>query len=500
MIGYLVMAAWPIIVFWMFARFNPATALGWAIIGGYLLLPENISINLPAVPPIDKATVSAVAALVAAAVMVRPALERGRGQGGQETTVLTGLLPRNRAVLLLIVLLFLGIAGTVATNGDTLRFVARQLPGLRLYDAGSLTLGAVSALLPFIMARKYMAAPEAQTRLLIVLAIAGLLYSLPALYEVRMSPQLSRMIYGYFPHDWRQHIRAGGYRPVVFLPHGLWLAIFFSCSFLSALALWRMTSGRMAVRWLGASLWLLVTLVVAKGLGALAIGLMLGAATLFLPLRLRVLGAAVLAGAVLVYPMLRGADLVPTEQIIALANDIDTARAESLTFRIVNEDILLAKANERPLFGWGSWGRNRVFDEEGSDISVTDGYWVMAIGTKGWVGYLAETGLLTLPLILMAFRWRRLGLTPATAGIAVALTANLIDLIPNATLTPVTWLMAGALAGRLELGRAIPPAAPEPQGDGGEGAALPVASNPYTRVPHRHPTRSMRGSTRRELS
>ena len=45
------------------------------------------------------------------------------------------------------------------------------------------------------------------------------------------------------------------------------------------------------------------------------------------------------------------------------------------------------------------------------------------------------------------------GMTVATSALCLALTANLLDLLPNSSLTPLTWLMAGAVAGRLELVR-----------------------------------------------
>lgn len=534
MIGHLVLFSWPLVVYLLFTRYHPATALSGAIIGGYLLLPGNIQYNFPGLPTIGKSLVPALSALIVASMVLRPQPGRGReavtratGARGTQVTVMPGLIPRSRAVQILLLMTFIGVVGTVATNTDTLRVGTRVLSAMRPYDAGSMVLGTMTTLLPFVLARKYLAEPDGQTRLLVVLAVAGLAYSLPALWEVRMSPQLSRMVYGYFPHDWRQHIRAGGFRPVVFLSHGLWLTAFFCISFLATLSLWRITEGRMRLRWLIGSAWLFGTLVLAKGMGALGIGIMLGAVIIFLPLRLRMFVAAGFAAMMLVYPTLRGADLVPTDAVLSFAHSIDADRASSLRFRIDNEDLLLAKANDRPLFGWGSWGRNRVFAPDGTDLSVTDGYWVMAIGTGGWIGYLSTMGLLTAPLILMALRWRSLGLTPATSGLALALTANLLDLIPNATLTVVTWLIAGALAGRLELGRAAvaqladgPPqplrtalrrsrqegtrdssdtAADALPGDpadtapddpaeatAGDPRALPLAPNPYTRQPHRH--------------
>ena len=481
MISMVVVLFWPVVVFWLFANRSPATAVMASILGAYLLLPRNFGINLPAVPTLDKDSIPGLAAVLAAVLMVKGP----RLQALAPAMVLPGLWPRSRVVRILFVLMLVGAVATVLTNGDMLQYGPVVLPALRPYDAGSSLGGTLFALLPFLLARKYLAHPDAQKALLIGLAVAGMAYSIPALYEVRFSPQLSRDIYGYFPHDWLQHLRAGGFRPVVFLEHGLWLAIFFCASFLAALALWRGASGGSRMRWLAASAWLLLTLVLSKGVGALGIGLLLGAMILFLPIRLQVMSTAVLALVLLVYPMLRGADMVPTETALTWAGRVDPDREASLRYRLDNEDILLAKANQRPAFGWGGWGRNRVFNDEGRDISVTDGYWVVAIGTRGWIGYLAQFGLLLVPMILLGLRWKSLALTPATAGLAIALTANMIDLIPNATLTPVTWLLAGALAGRLELGRIADTAAePAPAGP-------PAGRNAYTRQIRRQPPQAV---------
>lgn len=476
MISMLVVLASPLVVFWLFANRSPAMAVTASILGAYLLLPRNYSIELPAVPSLNKDSIPALAAALAAMMLI----QGPRLQALAPSMVLPGLWPRSRVIRILFIIMLVGAAATVLTNGDILRYGPQALPALRPYDAASALGYTFFALLPFLLARKYLAHPEAQRTLLVGLVVAGLLYSLPALYEVRMSPQLSRNIYGYFPHDWVQHIRGGGFRPVVFLSHGLWLAIFFCASFLAAMALWRSSSGKNRMRWLAASAWLFMTLILSKGIGALGIGLLLGAMILFLPIRLQVIGAAVLAAALLTYPMLRGAGLVPTDAALTLAEAVDPDRAASLRYRFDNEDILLDKANQRPAFGWGGWGRNRVFNDDGIDISVTDGYWVLAIGTRGWIGYLSEFGLLLVPMIFLGLRWKTLALTPATAGLSLALTANMIDLIPNATLTPVTWLLAGALAGRLELGRVVDTAR-EP------GLVGPVRHSPYTRQTRCHP-------------
>lgn len=483
MIGTLAILIWMIVVFQLFARREPSIALIVSILGGYLLLPQNFEINLPAMPVLNKASLTALAATLAAAMLLKGRRLRALPHGA----VLPGLLPRSRATRILLVVLLLGILGTVMTNADPLIYGSRRISALRPYDGLAIAGGTLFALLPFFLARKYLASPEAHKKLLILLALAGLLYSLPALYEIRMSPQISQKIYGYFPHAWRQHIRAGGYRPVVFLHHGLWLAIFLCSSFLATMSLWRMSKGAIKFRWMIAALWMFATLVLAKGVGALGIGLLLGAMILFLPLRLQILGAAALAAIVLTYPMLRGSGLIPTDRIVQLASTVDIQRADSLSFRLRHEDALLDKAIQRPLFGWGTWGRNFIFNSDGKSVSTPDGFWVIKIGTAGWIGYIAEMGLLTLPLVFLGLRGKGLGLTPATVGIALALTANLIDLLPNATLTPVTWLLAGALAGRLELGRISE-----------KDAAISTSEIPaerrniYSRQTRRHPTHDPR--------
>ncbi len=123
-------------------------------------------------------------------------------------------------------------------------------------------------------------------------------------------------------------------------------------------------------------------------------------------------------------------------------------RAKSLAYRFENEDRLLARANERPIFGWGGWARNRVYDPvTGKDLATTDGRWTGVIGKRGWTGYIAEFGLLTWALLILA--WRREGARapPAALFRGRVLCANLIDLLPNSGMTPVTWLVAGSLTG-----------------------------------------------------
>lgn len=509
-LAYLVLFGWPVVVFVLFRRLPVAAALAWSIIAGYLLLPERTGFNLPMVPTIDKEAIPALAAFVFGILLAGGAAEaaRRRQRGpAPRSTALPGaasappLFRRSPGTMVLqglLVLAFAAVFLTVLQNDKPVVFGPLVMPGLKLYDAFSILGSLAIALLPFLMGRRYLATPESHVTLLWVLCISGLVYSLPALFEIRMSPQLNVQVYGFLNGSFKQQMRGGGFRPMVFLHHGLWLAIFTAMTLLAAAALWRQSKAEgkpTSRRWFLATLWLLMVLALSNSAGALLVGLALLPAVMFLGVRGQLLLAAGLATVILVYPMLRGAGLVPVETSLSLARSIDEGRANSLAFRFRNEDLLLARAQEKPLAGWGSWGRNRIYDDtSGRKVTTTDGMWIIVIGAWGWVGYIARYGLLTLPILFLAFNRRRLDVSFATSGLALIMVANLIDMIPNATLTPVTWLIGGALAGRFALApqamapaplvqeaqrpaRARPMATREPPAP----AALPAGRSPASR-------------------
>jgi hypothetical protein len=243
----------------------------------------------------------------------------------------------------------------------------------------------------------------AQREILTALVVAGLVYSAPMLMEVRLSPQLNTWVYGFFQHDFVQMMRYGGFRPIVFLPHGLWAAFFALMTLTAAVTLARHGPATGRTFYLGASGYLMMLLVLCKSAAVLVYAGVLVPVIWVLSIRQQIRIATVLAMIVVLFPLLRGADLVPVDWIVEQAASIDQERADSLRFRLDNEDALLARAAERPLFGWGSWGRNHVHDPFTGEItSTTDGRWIAAIGSLGWGGYIVEFGLLALPLLMLA--------------------------------------------------------------------------------------------------
>ena len=273
---------------------------------------------------------------------------------------------------------------------------------------------------------------------------------LPMLLEVRLSPQLNIWVYGYFQHSFEQMIRDGGFRPIVFLYHGLWAAFLAMSGLLAAVTIARSEPTRRAVAWWVCAIYLMGVLVLCKSMASILYGFAFAPAIAFLTTRMQMHLALALVLLVLAYPVLKAGDAVPEDRILELAEGVDAERANSLRFRLDNENVLMDRAMERPFFGWGSWGRNHIYDASGTILTTTDGRWIITMGVYGWVGFLAEFGLLTLPILLL---WRRTtgvvsgAIPPWLGGLALIHVINVIDLLPNATITPMTWLIAGALLG-----------------------------------------------------
>lgn len=473
----LVLFSWPLVAWVLFSRYRVTIALPATVIFGYLFIPERVSFDLPLLPAIDKFFMPSVSAAILLAVhdgraaralrrqnrRLQEQARRAPAQEAPEKTRPAAARPLRaasriaRIVPLILGVLMLAPLLTWITNQDALIYGPRYLKGLGVYDVFSMVLALAITLLPFWLARHRLGTAEARTDLLKVFAIAGLVYSVLVIWEARMSPQLNRDLYGFFAHSWRQHIREG-FRPIVFLGHGLRVGIFLCMALLASATLARGNVNGRRVRWLAATAWLLVCLYFSRNLGALLIALPLTAAILITPKRLQFLLAGTLAGIILIYPLARGSGLIPTERITSWVSTISADRAQSFEYRLKNEDILLDKANQKPLTGWGVWGRSRVYNPEtGGDMSTTDGSWIIVIGAYGWIGYLGEFGLLCVGVILMWRRHQKFGLDVLDAGLAIVLVANLVDLIPNSSSMPVMWLLAGAVWARLEYAAAHPP-------------------------------------------
>ncbi len=405
----------------------------WSLLGGYLLLPSGTQIDLPLLPPLDKTSIPAIITLLLCFM-----------KGTQSKP------PRQSPLAYLFALAF--IASPVFTsfgNSFELQTVGGSIPGFYPLDGLKYAGRNAIMLVPFFIGTHFLNTEYGRSTLLKSLPAAALVYSLPMLFEVRMSPQLHRWVYGFFPHSFQQQMRDGGFRPVVFLEHGLQVALFASMAVIAAAIVMRLKRRIMRMPAGAVTFYLGIVLLLCKTLGATLYAALMAPVVLFTRPRAWARLSCIVLLFVCAYPALRWHGLVPVQQVSSAANAISGDRSASFEMRVANEDQLLAKAQQKPLFGWGTWGRNRIYDaQSGRDISVTDGTWIIELGVFGWLGYLSLFGLLTVA-VFRAYRAVGNQVTPASitlAGLSLLLGVNVIDLLPNSNLTPITFLLAGAIA------------------------------------------------------
>jgi hypothetical protein len=335
----------------------------------------------------------------------------------------------------------------VATNGDTLFYGKTVLPGLTAYDYLSAGIGEFfDFYLPFAVGQRVFKDEQSLVDLFKVMSTCALIYAPLMLFELRMSPQLHNWIYGYYPSEFQQAMRAGGYRPIVFMNHGLSVAGWmFSCT-VATLGLRAAgvnfpkvsTKLRLGIDW--------IMLISTKSFGPIIYASVAAVSRIWSNAwTARVI--VVIAVLVATYPVLRAEDVFPTKDVVEFFKAINEDRAASLKFRFDNEDMLLRHAMLRPFFGWGTYGRNHVYDKTGKDDSVTDGEWIIQLGTWGYVGHIAFFGTLLMPL--GRFLRRRRSMPPRLQALcsmlALLVALFVLDLLPNARSDYLSLLYAGSL-------------------------------------------------------
>lgn len=422
----LTLYAWIPAVLLLFTVLRPRHAVIVAYLGGWMFLPVY-SIDLPGLPPYSKISATAYGVLLGALLF--------------DTDRLAGFRPR-WFDLPIVVWCFAPLFASL-TNG------------LGPYDGLSASLSEVVMWgIAYFLGRVYFNEWDGIRELAIGVFVGGLVYVPLCLIEFRFSPQLHNWVYGFHQHSFFQQIRWGGYRPMVFMQHGIACAMWMTTA--SVVGVWLWATGALK-KVLTVPMYLLVpplimTAVMCKSAGALIL-LLLGLAT-FYWVRWTKTAAPLLALVLFIpaYVGLRasatwsGQDLVDGARVV-----FSEDRARSLQSRLDAENLLTEKALKKPAFGYGRWNRNRVYDERGRDIAITDGLWVIVLGQTGFVGLAAITCAILLPALLF---WRRCPpqwwmhpMAAAGASFAVLLPLHMVDNLWNAMLNPLYVLVIGGLMG-----------------------------------------------------
>ncbi|MCG8591484.1 MAG: hypothetical protein MJE66_19485 [Proteobacteria bacterium] len=442
-LAYLSLLLFVPLCFYVFRRFRPPVAAFGLILGAAMFLPQRIAFDLPGLPVLGKEPISYLGVL-AAALYLAPRRLRRQGPG---TTVPEWL----------VMAMLVGGAATVFTNMDPLRYGPRHVPGMQPFELVSACItDALTYGLPFFLGRCFFRDSKDLRDMMTLLALAGLVYTLGILVELRMSPQLHHWAYGFHPNTMAKANRWGGYRPMMFMPSGIAVGIFMATAVIAAAALARagmpvVTLPRRLFTITGrlAAPYLTVLLVLCKSVAAMVWGVIAYPLLLLSPVR--TLAAVAVAGCVLVtfYPPIRLAELFPWRGIVEFSAGFSEDRAKSLNYRFENEERMLAKARERFVFGWGGYSRNWVYDPEtGIPPSVPDGYWIIQLGSRGMVGFICAFGLYVLPVVL---GFRSLGRIRSRrdralmAGLMLIVIVRALDQLPNGFYSSYPIFMSGAL-------------------------------------------------------
>ncbi|MGF1491798.1 MAG: O-antigen ligase family protein [Microcoleaceae cyanobacterium] len=434
-----VMLAWlPIVVFGFFRFFPPWKATIICSITAWLFLPQRVAFEFLGLPDFDRYSATSYGVLLA---------------------ILLYDLQRIRAFKFgwLDVPMFIWcILGP---------FVTAMLNGLGTYEGMAAILDRTVAYgLPYFFGRVYLTSWLTHRYMAIAMFISGLVYAPLCVIEAVLSPQLHRLVYGYHGiREFAQGVRLGGFRPTVFMRHGLSVGMWMMAATLIGLWLWQAGILKKVLNFPMSFLvaGMIVTLVMVKSTGAYAY-FIYGVFILFVAKWLKTsLPLLILIATLIGYLGLAASGQFTSETKDNVVNVATTLageqRAASLEFRLDNEELLGEKARKQPIWGWGRFGRNRVYDYDWRgdlvDISITDSMWIQAFGVQGVVGLVSIVAVHLLPAMVTMRRYpAHLWFTPKvapTAVLNVVIVLFMLDSCLNNQVNPVFSVVSGGLIGIL---------------------------------------------------
>jgi hypothetical protein len=249
-------------------------------------------------------------------------------------------------------------------------------------------------------------------------------------------------------------MRYGGYRPMVFMQHGLAVAFWMASGTIVGFWIWRGLGSFRSIRWvmplvIGS---LAVTTLLCKSGNAIVLT-PIGILSLYfcrfslgrpLLLTMMIVPLGWIAGRVSGY--------IPSEPIVAAVALLDADRAQSLDARLEQEELFGKKASQRILLGWGRWGRMFPIDDDGEGMTRgVDGLWTIVLGQYGLLGLFSTVAVTLLGAFCVMIRapggilvkgdFRLLLFMFAILGIL-----SLVDCIFNAMINPIFIVASAGIA------------------------------------------------------
>jgi tetratricopeptide (TPR) repeat protein len=417
----IVLIVWPFLALLIFMVVGGQRAMLAAAVAGWLFLPPA-QIDLPGLPDYGKTTAVIMGVLLGTIVFEPDRVLRFRPRWFDLPIIVFCVCPFFSAV-----------------SND-----------LGVYEGvGNTFIHFMNWLVPYWLGRIYLTDVESYRELGLGFIIGGMCLSPLCLIETKYSQIFQTLIYVTVDSEGQRY---GGIRPRVFFTSGLECGLWMNAVALVAWWFWQTSQFK---RLLG-----IPSIAICVGLVVVAILCRSGGATLLLATGFAALWISLLTKRkwamwcllciAPVFFTLRTTSLWTGESGVELIRVVmGDSRADSLDYRFENDDLLIAKAVQQPFFGWGGWNRNRVYNELGEDISITDGYWIILFGVNGFVGLISLNLAMLLPagMFLARFpveRWNQpsLGAIPVVAAVVDLF---MIDCLVNGMPNVLYVIAAGGL-------------------------------------------------------
>lgn len=425
-LAYLAFFGWFFFSLYVFDRRNPQKSVLIIILGSWLFLPE-ITIPVNVLPDLSKFTISGVSLLFCLYLFDYKSLRR---------------FSFTKLDLPIMVFCFVPIFTSLSNN-------------LGIWDGLSSSINQfLTWAVPYFVARIYFNDLEKLKFLLVGVAFSALIYIPFVWFEIVMSPRLHQIIYGINQSDWLEHVRYGGWRPKVFLQHGLMVSLFMA---VSTVIYFIIQDNELKKKMINAPVGLLskimlVTVILCKsgnGIVIMVIGIIGRILTN------RNLGKVFLLTLILSIPFYISARTMGDwdgQSLVELVGEVsDSERAGSLRIRMVQEDLFTEKADERWLLGWGGWGRAFPVDEFGFRLTRgVDAMWIIVYGENGIIGLVSMYLVLLLGPYLVAMKVTKNHYFNNSERNILYLTSTIpvmfaIDALFNAMFSPLYLLISAAL-------------------------------------------------------
>lgn len=420
---YLVLAAWVPVALLLFSRLNGSLAVVICFIGGWLFLPSG-TVRFPYIFHTDKPLALCLVTLVSTLIFARRQL----------------LLLRPHPVDLPIL-----VWGTIP-------LVSSLLNGIPVADALQ---GCFHQLVvwgvPYALGRAYLANLEGMRRLALGIVVGGILYVPLCWFEIMFGPFLHLWLYGFYPSSLDQAARFGGWRPMVFMQHGLMVALWMASATVCSFWLWYSSGVHKIwkIPMLPSFVVLAGTTIALKSVNGWIL-VLLGMVLLWSTSRLDVsrLLYAIMIG-ISSYVAVRITGLWDATELVSLGELFGNGKDRSLYLRVEYERLIAAHAWERPLWGWGTFARAMVATDTGK--TIVDSQWIGAFGIWGLGGLVSLFAALLLPLVrwvrqVPTRQWQTPQFAPV-AALAIVLLMFTLDNMLNAMFNPIYMLAAGGLMG-----------------------------------------------------